>query len=260
MNITISLCQTHTSKIKEECFKSTLKALKKAGTRKSDLVILPEMWNSPYTPKYLKLNAEKEYGESYQLLKNAAKKYGYYLVGGSIPVIRNEKIYNTSYVFDREGNEIGATDKKHLFDVDLGGKYSIRESATISAGNGGLVVDTEFGKIGVAICYDVRFPEYIKELTKKGARIIALPAAFNLKTGPVHWELTARGRAMDNQVYFAAVAPSRDQTLGYVTYGHSILVDPWGQTVGKLGYSNGVLTETVNLDYVDEVRRKLPIL
>ncbi len=134
------------------------------------------------------------------------------------------------------------------------------ESDTLTAGDKATVIDTEFGKIGVGICFDVRFPELFRRMALDGAKVIVLPAAFNMTTGPVHWDLSMRARALDNQVYFAACAPARDEEGVYVSYGNSCIVNPWGQFEAHADADETIIYADIDLDYVDSIRDQLPLL
>jgi predicted amidohydrolase len=148
----------------------------------------------------------------------------------------------------------------HLFDIDVSGGQRFRESDTLSPGGQITVVETTFGKIGVAICYDLRFPELARLMALQGATILAYPGAFNMTTGPAHWEILFRTRALDNQVYVLGCAPARNETAGYISYGHSIAVSPWGKTVAQLDAREDCLLTELDLDEVERVRRELPLL
>ena len=169
-------------------------------------------------------------------------------------------VYNTSYIFDRQGKQIGKHRKAHLFDIDVKGGQSFRESDTLTAGDSDTVFDTEFGKMGVIICFDIRFPEMARMTVNDGAKVIFVPAAFNMTTGPAHWELSFRTRALDNQIYMVGCAPVRDVSSSYVSWGHSIVTDPWGKVVNMLDEKEGILLAELDLDYEDDVRDQLPLL
>ena len=134
------------------------------------------------------------------------------------------------------------------------------ESDTLSPGQTVTVIETEYCKIGVAICYDVRFPELSRKMALEGAKLIVLPAAFNLTTGPAHWDLTMRARALDNQVYFAAVSPARDMDGVYQAYGSSCIATPWGEFQAKADEKETIVYGDIDLDYVDSIRQQLPLL
>lgn len=225
------------------------------------LVMLPEMFCCPYDSAVFPRYAEPEGGPAWQALSNAARHSGVTLVGGSMPEIdANGRIYNTCYIFDPTGRQIGKHRKMHLFDIDVTGGQRFRESDTLSPGSRVTVVKTSFGRLGVAICYDVRFPELARLMVLQGANILAYPGAFNMTTGPAHWEILFRTRALDNQAYLLGCAPARDEGAGYISYGHSIVVSPWGRVVAQLDAGEDRLLAEIDLDEVERVRRELPVL
>ena len=134
------------------------------------------------------------------------------------------------------------------------------ESETFSPGGTVTVWDTSFGRIGVAICFDMRFPELMRLMVDAGAQMIFIPAAFNMTTGPVHWHVTARMRAVDNQVFFGVVSPARDENASYVAFGHSMLCDPWGKIVAEAGAQESIVFAKADLQKVEEIRQQLPLL
>lgn len=228
---------------------------------KVDIVILPEMFTTPYKTSKFPIYAENEYGPSFKTLSQIANENNIYLVSGSIPEKNeNKKIYNTSFIFNRNGRLIGKHRKAHLFDIQIEGGQYFKESDTLSSGNDVTVFDTEFGKFGVCICYDFRFPELSRIMVDKGCKAIFVPAAFNMTTGPLHWELLFRSRAVDNQVYTIGCSPSRDCESYYISYGHSIIVSPLGEVLHKLDEKEGYFIATIDLDYVDKIRCELPLL
>ena len=170
------------------------------------------------------------------------------------------RIYNTAYVFDRQGRQIGKHRKAHLFDIDVKGGQYFKESDTLSPGDHIGCFDTEFGRIGLCICYDFRFPETARLMAQDGAKIILVPAAFNMTTGPAHWELMFRGRAVESQCYVIGTAPARDPHSSYISWGHSIVVDPWGTVLMQMDEKEGVRIVELDLGYVEEVRQELPLL
>ena len=241
---------------------STVKAyLEKIKDENPDFVILPEMFCCPYQTENFPIYAEKEGGPVWQQLSGYAKQYGIYLIGGSMPEKDAEgNVYNTSYIFDREGKQIGKHRKVHLFDIDIKGGQTFKESDTLTAGDSDTVFDTEFGKIGVMLCFDIRFPELSRMMVNDGAKVIFVPAAFNMTTGPAHWELSFRTRALDNQIYMVGCAPARDVSAGYISWGHSIVTDPWGRVIDMLDEKKGILLAELDMDYEEQVREELPLL
>jgi len=148
----------------------------------------------------------------------------------------------------------------HLFDIDVTDGQRFFESDTLSPGQHYTLFDTPFGKVGVAICFDVRFAELFRILALEGAQLIVVPAAFNMTTGPAHWELLFRARALDNQCFLAGCAPARDETAGYVSYAHSLVCDPWGRVQAQTGAAPALLICDIDFAQADAVRAQIPVL
>jgi predicted amidohydrolase len=226
----------------------------------ADIVMLPEMFCCPYDVELFEKYAQEEGGDLDCKLSQLAKEWGVYLVGGSVPEREGDNLYNTSYVYNREGHKIGKHRKIHLFQIDLGKGKSFREADALSAGNSITVFDTEFGKMGLAICFDIRFPEQFRKMSDMGAKVVFVPAAFNMTTGPVHWETLFKSRSLDNQMFMVGASPARDDSAKYRAYGHSIITSPWGEIEGQLGYYEDILVYQIDLDMIDKVRGQLPVL
>lgn len=259
--IKIAAIQMSTVADKMENVRTVKTYLEKIKDENPDFVILPEMFCCPYQTENFPIYAEKEGGPVWQQLSGYAKQYGIYLIGGSMPEKDAEgNVYNTSYIFDREGKQIGKHRKVHLFDIDVKGGQTFKESDTLTAGDSDTVFDTEFGKMGVMLCFDIRFPELSRMMVNDGAKVIFVPAAFNMTTGPAHWELSFRTRALDNQIYMVGCAPARDVSAGYVSWGHSIVTDPWGRVIDMLDEKKGILLAELDMDYEEQVREELPLL
>lgn len=259
--IKIAAIQMSTVADKMENVRTVKAYLEKIKDENPDFVILPEMFCCPYQTENFPIYAEKEGGPVWQQLSGDAKQYGIYLIGGSMPEKdAEENVYNTSYIFDREGKQIGKHRKVHLFDIDIKGGQTFKESDTLTAGDSDTVFDTEFGKMGVMLCFDIRFPELSRMMVNDGARIVFVPAAFNMTTGPAHWELSFRTRALDNQIYMVGCAPARDVSAGYISWGHSIVTDPWGRVIDMLDEKKGILLAELDMDYEEQVREELPLL
>lgn len=259
--IKIAAIQMSTVADKMENVRTVKTYLEKIKDENPDFVILPEMFCCPYQPENFPIYAEKEGGPVWQQLSGYAKQYGIYLIGGSMPEKDAEgNVYNTSYIFDREGKQIGKHRKVHLFDIDIKGGQTFKESDTLTAGDSDTVFDTEFGKIGVMLCFDIRFPELSRMMVNDGAKVIFVPAAFNMTTGPAHWKLSFRTRALDNQIYMVGCAPARDVSAGYISWGHSIVTDPWGRVIDMLDEKKGILLAELDMDYEEQVREELPLL
>jgi len=254
-------CQLNIDNDKEKNLKNAVKAIETAASNGADMVALPEMFNCPYNSSLFPEYAEEaENSRTLNVISDTASRLGVYVIAGSIPEKSSENIYNTSFVFDRKGRIIGRHRKMHLFDIDIPGRISFKESDTLTAGNQITVVDTEFCKVGIAICYDIRFPELSRLMALEGARLIVVPGAFNMTTGPAHWEILTRTRALDNQVYFASVSPARNERDYYVAYGNSMICDPWGSIAARAGVSEEIIYAQIDMDTVEKIRTELPLL
>lgn len=256
----IALIQMKVGATPKENLAHAAQLVKEAAQAGAELVSLPEMFCCPYeTPNFPKF-AEAEGGPFHQSLAALAKEAGVYLIAGSVPEDEEGKTYNTSYVFDPAGKCIAKHRKIHLFDINIAGGQKFMESETLTAGSRPTVFDTPWGKMGLCICYDIRFPELARLLALEGAKAIFIPAAFNMTTGPAHWELSFRARALDNQVYMAGCAPARDLTASYHSWGHSIVTNPWGEVMAQLEEGEGILYEELDFAREDAIREQLPLL
>ena len=236
----------------------------------ANVVVLPECFNSPYGtsffPKYceqlLPSPPSESQSPSYHALSALAKEAKIYLVGGSIPEHdpATKNYYNTSLTFSPEGKLLDTHRKVHLFDIDIPGKISFHESDVLSPGSKITLVDLpEYGKIGLAICYDIRFPELATIAARKGCFLLLYPGAFNLTTGALHWELQARARAMDNQVYVGLCSPARDMDAQYHAWGHSMVVDPNAQIVSETDEKESIVYADLEGGKIEETRKGIPL-
>ncbi|MCD4669270.1 MAG: carbon-nitrogen hydrolase family protein [Actinomycetia bacterium] len=259
--INLAVCQMKVEKNKRANLSRAEELIRQAKkTHCPDIIVLPEMFNCPFNHNYFGRYAESFPGETTEFLSALANELKTYIVGGSIPEAENGKLFNTSYTFDRNG-EIAAKHRKiHLFDVNIKNGISFKESKYISPGDRITVFDTDFCRIGVAICYDMRYPELIRKMTLDGARLIIIPAAFNMTTGPAHWHITARTRALDNQIYFVCASPARDISSDYTVYGHSIITDPWGQIISEAAGDETIIYGKIELKEINRIRNELPLI
>ncbi|RWV91621.1 hypothetical protein GW17_00046087 [Ensete ventricosum] len=209
-NFKIALCQLSVTRDKERNIAHARKAIEEAARKGAQLVLLPvdsEIWNSPYSndsfPVYAEdIEAGGDAAPSFSMLSEAARSLQITIVGGSIPERSGDRLYNTCCVFGTDGNLKGKHRKIHLFDIDIPGKITFKESKTLTAGERPTIVDTDVGRIGIGICYDIRFQELAMLYAARGplrAHLLCYPGAFNMTTGPLHWELLQRARAADNQ-------------------------------------------------------------
>lgn len=256
----LSLLQMKTMATPEENIGKIKAMLKKAKAAGADMAVLPEMCCCPYeNSAFVKYAMERD-SAFLQEIAETAKELGLYIVAGSIPLASDGKIYNASFVYNNKGEYVCAHRKTHLFDINVPGGQYFMESDTFTAGRDVTTFDTPWGKFGLIICYDIRFPELSRLLALEGVQAIIVPAAFNMTTGPAHWELSFRMRALDNQVFMAGCAPARDMASSYHAWGHSIVTDPWGSVVEQLDETEGILTVELDFEKVETVREKLPLL
>ena len=257
--IKLALCQMNVVDDKEENLKKAQIMIEKSAD--SDFIVLPEMFNCPYSnDKFIEYAEVESESKSLDVISKLAFEYKTYILAGSIPERDLDKIYNTSYLFDKNGNIILKHRKMHLFDIDVAGKITFKESDVLSSGDTVSVTDTEFGKIGVGICYDIRFVELSRLMAESGALVLFYPGAFNMTTGPAHWELLFRSRALDNQVFCVGVAPALNKKASYHSYGHSIVTNPWGKVVLQGGFEEEIIKCEIDLDEIKKVREELPVL
>ena len=231
-----------------------------------DWVLLPEHFDWAGGRRADKLaNAESlPGGPAYAMAQTMAKTHGIFVHAGSIMerIEGEDRIRNTSVVFNREGQEIARYSKIHLFDVTTPDGVSYRESETVKPGDAVVTYDCEGVTVGCSICYDLRFPELFLALADKGAQLIALPAAFTMQTGKDHWEVLLRARAIETESYVCASAQTGSFTVGNEqrqTYGHSLVADPWGHVVAKASDGPGVVSARLDFDQVSRVRAMIPV-
>ncbi|KXN84392.1 Hydrolase C26A3.11 [Leucoagaricus sp. SymC.cos] len=250
-----------------------LKAASGQGhTKKPDLVVLPECFNSPYGHVHFPVYAEdigftpgKPYdftsstSESVKMLSGAAKETGTWLIGGSIPErdAQDGNVYNTCTVYNPHGELVAMFRKVHLFDIDIPGKITFKESETLTGGKHTNFFDTGFARIGLGICYDVRFPELA--MISARCQVVIYPGAFNLTTGPLHWELLQKSRAVDNQIFFGMCSPARDMTAGYHAWGHSMIVDPMGKVLSEAAESEEIIYADIDPQVMHDARNGIPV-
>ena len=246
-------CQLKDNLVKIEKF------IRVAAQEGAKLIAFPEVMNiiDSHTPSY----SESDGGETFRLLSRLAKTLGVYIHGGSwsetIPA--SKKHYNTSYLFDDKGIVVGKYRKIHTFDITDPSGQIYRESDTVTSGQEVVVVETPLGKLGFAICYDLRFPELHRLLALKGAEIIFNPSDFNLMTGKEHWEVLLRARAIENGVYMIA-ADQYGQNAKMLAYGNSLVVNPWGTVIARAGDGEQILYADIDLDGLAEIRNRMQTL
>lgn len=226
----------------------------------SDFIVLPEMFITPYENEVFLSNSINETDDFFERIGQIAKRQNAYIVAGSIPFKEEERLYNTTFVFNRNGEVIATYKKIHLYSITYPNGEHFNEGDVIKSGEQVVTFQTEFGIIGLAICFDVRFPLLFRELRKKNAKAIIVPAAFNSYTGPNHWELLFRTRSIDNQLYTIGVSPAKNSYGNYQYYGHSIVVSPFGEVLFDALDKEGISVIDVDLSQVDKERRRFPIV
>ena len=258
--VKIGIVQMQTSENKEMNINKAKEGIEEVVKKGAEIVILPEIFNSPYDTKKFREYSEEKNGRTWSFLSSIAKKNKIYLIGGSIPEKENDKVYNTSFIFDSEGNQISRHRKMHLFDIDVKGGQSFKESESLTPGNSICVFNTPYCKIGLCICFDMRFPELSRLMVLKGAQIIIVPAAFNMTTGPPHWESMFKQRAIDNQCFTIGVAPARNEKASYISYANSIVVNPWGNIIYRANEKESFDVFDIDLSEINSIRKQLPLL
>ncbi len=239
--------------------------LEEASAKGAALAVLPE--NFALMPKRSRektaIAEQPGEGPIQTFLSETAERLELWIVAGSLPLVSpdHRRTYGASLVFDPTGALSAVYRKIHLFDVDLAdSKESYRESRSMYPGDEVVVVPTSLGKLGLSICYDLRFPELYRELVDAGATLLSVPAAFTETTGRAHWHTLLRARAVENLAYVIAPGQTGTHPDGRSTYGHSVIVDPWGKVLGELEEGSGVVVAPVDLDRVERLRKEFPAL
>ncbi len=234
---------------------------------KSDarLVVLPENFAIMGKNEQDKLKVKEVAGSGpiQDFLSQQAQRHGIWLVGGTVPIVADagNKVRAACLLYNDKGQQVARYDKIHLFDVELlDSKERYTESETIEPGRDVVVVETPFGRLGLGVCYDLRFPELFRKMLDQGMEIIALPSAFTAITGNAHWDVLVRARAIENLCYVAASAQGGYHVNGRETYGNSMIVDPWGSVLQRLPTGSGVVTATVDRKRLEHVRSTFPAI
>ena len=234
------------------------------------LIVLPESFSIMgfQDADQIEVAEDEGTGPIQDFLSNQAIKHKIWIVAGTVPVNLNsdnsqyeKKIYAACLVYNEKGEKVSRYDKVHLFDVHIEAtNETYNESETFEAGNKAVVVDTPFGKVGLAICFDLRFPELFRQLVLLGAEIIIVPAAFTASTGKAHWEVLLRARAIENLCYVVASAQGGYHVSGRETYGDSMIIDPWGTILDRLPQGSGYVIADVDIENIDNIRKNFPVL
>jgi predicted amidohydrolase len=237
--------------------------IREAAAQGASLIATPENTCHILTPALGKLKTAfpEDKHPAIPQFKSLAKELGVWILVGSLSIrISDTKLANRSYLFSPEGAIAAQYDKIHLFDVTLPNGEVHRESSLIEPGSAPVVADTPLGKIGLSICYDVRFAQLYRILAKKGAQILAVPSAFTVPTGQAHWEVLLRARAIETGSYVLAPAQTGAHHGGRKTYGHSLIISPWGEIIADAGTEPGIIYGDIDLNAVDQARASIPAL
>jgi predicted amidohydrolase len=236
--------------------------VREGAARGARLVVLPEVfaWRGPRDRE--PQAAEPVPGPTLAALGALAAELGIWLCAGSIleRVAGEDRPYNTSCLLDPRGELIARYRKMHLFDVELPGRVSVRESESRAPGAEVVVAPTPLGTLGLSICYDLRFPELYRALVRAGAEVLLVPSAFTFPTGAAHWEVLCRARAIENQCFLIAADQTGTNPHGFADWGDSCLVDPWGRVLARAGDGEGVVLAEIDRATIARVRRELPCL
>lgn len=247
---------------KDENFEKARRLATDAVRRGAALVVLPEVFFWRGAREEEAAAAEPIPGPTTARLGALARELGVHLVGGSLLERSAEgtKPFNTCTVHAPDGTLVASYRKAHLFDVDIPGQVSIRESDTRRRGSEAVLARTELANLGLTICYDLRFPELYRRLALDGAEVVCVPSAFTFTTGAAHWEILLRARAIENQVYVIAANQVGKGPSGVTDFGHSMIIDPWGTPIARASNTETAILAEIDLDYLARVRRELPCL
>ena len=262
MKFTTAAVQMLATSDKEANLREAEAWIRRAHAEGAQLVVLPEVFNWRGRGMDTAANAEPVPGPSTERMSALAAELELYLLAGSILESSGPdgRAYNTSGLIGPGMGIIGKYRKIHLFDVDIEGEDPIRESEYRRPGQAVVVAETSLGPMGLSVCYDLRFPELYRRLADAGAEVVFVPSVFTVPTGRAHWETLLRARAIENQVYVIAPDQTGRHPASMDAYGHSMIVDPWGKVIAQAGTEPGLVLADIDLDYLEEVRRRLPAL
>lgn len=235
--------------------------LEEAVAQGAALAVLPEMFPLIAPNGSVSIQEHKGQGRIQDFLSQTARRLNLWIIGGTIPLVSPEphRAYAASLVFNDQGECVAEYDKIHLFDVSLSEHESYRESETIYPGSQIVVIDTPVGRLGLSVCYDLRFPELYREMFQRGAQVFVVPAAFTVPTGTLHWEVLLRARAIENFCYVVAAAQWGTHESGRKTFGDSLIIDPNGQILAQLISGTGVIVSEIDLNLIQRQRSKIPV-
>ncbi|KAF8296770.1 putative nitrilase [Trypanosoma cruzi] len=258
----VSLCQMAVEKSKEANLSKAVGMIAAAANRGANIAVLPECFMCPYGTKYFDEYAEeiRPGCPTYDSISKVAKENNIWVVAGSMPERSDGKLYNSSMVFDSAGNLQHVHRKIHLFRINSE-TVQMDEREVLSPGSTAFPVSmNEKIKFGLGICFDMRYPQLAWKYAQAGTSFLVYPGAFNMFTGPIHWELSARARAMDNQQYVLLCSPARDSNAEYVAWGHSMVADPLGRVIATAEEGEAYVDAELDFGLIKEARKKIPIM
>lgn len=254
----IAQLQTHVWPEVGRCLDEVEAGLLALDAQHPDLVCLGEMFCCPYETSAFPRYAEPAGGPTWQRLSAMAAAHQVVLSAGTVPEVDQAgHVYNTAYVFGPDGTQLARHRKMHLFDVDIPGGQVFHESDTLTPGDEVTTFDTPWGRMGICICFDCRFPELVRLMALRGAQVVLVPAAFNLTTGPAHWDLLHRANALSAQCFVVATSVARDMGASYHAWGHSMVVSPWGEVLAEA--DDGPCAQVVDVDLAEVARARQAI-
>ena len=250
----IAVCQMKVTASKTENINKAKKMIESAKKSGATMAVLPEMFICPYDTNVFPIYAEKEDDNTIDELKKLSVELDILIIAGTIPESEEKNIYNTCFII-KDGTVYGKHRKVHLFEIYIENEITFREADVLSAGSEISVFDINNIKLGIAVCFDIRFPEMIHQMYLQGMNLLIIPGAFNMSTGPAHWELLLRARAVDNQCYVVGAAPARDENASYVSYANSMIVDPWGNILCNADTEESIIITEINFELLNRIKR-----
>jgi predicted amidohydrolase len=261
--VCVALVQLTTGRDPVQSLDTVSRQIREAAQAGAELISTPETTHMMEMDRKLVLSKARyqDQDEGLQEFQALARELNVWLHLGSLIIkVADDKLVNRAFLINADGAIVATYDKLHLFDVDLGGGEVYRESALYKAGESAVITDTPWGKIGLSICYDLRFPDLYRQYGEAGANIIMVPAAFTVPTGEAHWHTLLRARAIESGAYVMAAAQTGLHETGRETYGHSLIIDPWGQIIEDAGEDVGFVLAELSLEKPEKTRKKMPSL
>ena len=260
---TVACLQVNAGNVMEENIRKALEYTEAAVAKGADLILMPEnVTMMEWGREAITSKAQTESGHAgLAAFREAAKRHGIWMHCGSLSISLDAgRVANRTHVLDSSGCTVAVYDKIHMFDVDLGGGERYAESSTFAPGDQAVIANLPWGRLGLTICYDLRFPALYRKLAQAGADFISVPSAFTQVTGEAHWHVLLRARAIETGSYIFAPAQTGTHAAGRKTYGHALIVDPWGRIIADAGTDPGIIISEIDLKEVAKARKRMPSL